>query len=177
MSNLSTVDLKISEIIDILMLHPEAAVPPEYQELGEHLARFKLQNSADPLELMRSMISTFEINREVEEDYEFIDESGGEPEETSGAYSDDESFFNEFSLLSAVEHRVFLGLVMKISKKVEGFVEFLTTMQDTLIRLEFSTPQVMEVMSEHLNPNCSRFYSTGIKSMLEQAFSVNYEYN
>jgi hypothetical protein len=167
-NNLSLVALKIDEIIDILLFHPEAEVPPEYQELGEYLARFKLQNSPDSLELMRSMISTFEINKEILEE---------EPEETGGSYADDESFFNDFSLLSAVEYRVFLGLVMKISKEVGGFAEFLTTIQDTLTELEFSTPQVMEVMSEHLNPNCSRFYSTGIKSMLEQAFSVNYEYN
>jgi hypothetical protein len=197
--NLSLVDLKIDEIIGILLLHPEVEAPPEnYRELGEHLVKFKLQNSQDSLEDIFSMVSTFEVNRGRSEEFlaleddepwdeEDIDESGGEPdneefwdeepEETSGAYSDDESFFNEFSLLSAVEYRVFLGLVMKISKEVGGFVEFLTMMQDTLIRLEFSTPQVMEVMSEHLNPNCSRFYSTGIKSMLEQAFSVNYENN
>jgi hypothetical protein len=51
MSNLSTVDLKIDEIIDILHLHPEAqGLPENYRELGEHLAKFK-------------MVSTFEVNR------------------------------------------------------------------------------------------------------------------
>ncbi len=184
-NDLSTVDLKISELIDILLLHFEAEAPPEdYRELAEFLTRFKLQNSPDPLELMRLMINTFEINKEFLEeepedtnDLEGSEEFYGEPEETGGSYADDERFFNEFSLLSAVEYRVFLGLVMKISKEVGGFVEFLTTMQDTLTMLEFSTPQIMEVMSEHLNPNCSRFYSTGIESMLGQALSVNYEYN
>jgi hypothetical protein len=113
MSNLSTVDLKIKEIIDILLLHPEVEAPPEnYRELGEHLVKFKLQNSQDSLEDIFSMVSTFEVNRGRSEEFvameddepwdeEDIDESGGEPdneefwdeepEETSGAYSDDEA--------------------------------------------------------------------------------------
>jgi hypothetical protein len=64
MSKLSLVDLKVNEIIDILLLHPESEAPPEnYRELGEHLAKFKLQNSQDSLGAMRSMINAFEGNR------------------------------------------------------------------------------------------------------------------
>jgi hypothetical protein len=117
MSNLSTVDLKIKEIIDILLLHPEVEAPPEnYRELGEHLVKFKLQNSQDSLEGIFSMVSTFEVRGCSEEfvaleddepwDEEDIDESGGEPdngdfwreglEETGGSYASNENFLTEF---------------------------------------------------------------------------------
>jgi hypothetical protein len=222
LNNLSVVDLKISEIIDVLLLHPEAEAPPEnYRELGEHLARFKLQNSQDSLGEMRSMISTFEGNREVlKEDYEFIDESSGEPdngglwdgepEETGGSYSDDESFFNEFgeplddeagylsaryslkydgeyeelfsspsrSTLTAVEQNVVLGLILQIKKDAGGYnEEFLTTMQDTLQLVGFSTPQVWEVMTQHLNPESQRFNSADVQHVLQQEFGSSHEYN
>lgn len=71
-NNLSLVKVKIDEIIDILLLHPETEAPPEnYRELAEYLTRFKLQNSQNSLESIFSMINTFEINRELlEEDPE-----------------------------------------------------------------------------------------------------------
>ncbi len=228
MSNLSLVDVKISEIIDILQFHPEIEAPPEnYRELGEHLARFKLRNSCDSLESIRSMINTFEINRELEEpedtseslEYrELFDESGetpdseelrgGEPEETGGSYADDESFFAEFgektlddeaeqlsahynqkyyrehensscphSTLTPVENNVVLGLIIQIKKDVGGYnEEFLTTMQDTLQLVGFSTPQVYEVMTHHLNPESQRFNSADIQHVLQQEFDTH-EYN
>jgi hypothetical protein len=271
-NDLSTVDLKINEIIDILMLHPEAEAPPEnYRELGEHLARFKLQNSRDSLEDIFSMVSTFEVNRDEDRNFheiedkveelicrvkglhedrrykclcialifhqndllqsqmpeweslsesdEFyeegdIDESGGEPdngepEETGGSYSDDESFFNEFgdkplddeaeclsahynqkyykerensfscshSTLTAVENNVVLGLIIQIKKDTGGYGEaFLTTMQDTLQLVGFSTPQIWEIMTQHLNPESQRFNSADVQSVLQQDFDTH-EYN
>jgi predicted DNA-binding transcriptional regulator AlpA len=214
MSKLSLVDSKVSEIIDILLLHPESEAPPHnYRELGEHLARFKLQNSQDSLGAMRSMINAFEGNREVEEDYKFFDESGGEPdneefwdgepEETGGSYSDDERFFNEFgeplddeaedlsahynqkyykehenssscshSTLTPVENNVVLGLILQIKKNTGGYnKEFLTTMQDTLQLVGFSTPQIWEVMTQHLNPESQRFYSPEIQEALARELS------
>jgi hypothetical protein len=203
-NDLSTVDLKISEIIDVLLLHPESEVPPEhYKELGEHLVRFKLQNSQDSLGAIRSMISTFEINREVlEGDYESDGEPDnqdfwyGEPEETGGAYSDDESFTAEFgeplsnkaeclmslsssrSTLTAVEQNVVLGLIIQIKKDAGGYnEEFLTTMQDTLQLVGFSTPQVWEVMTQHLNPESQRFNSADVQYVLQQESDNSHEYN
>ena len=88
--NLSLVDLKIDEIIDILLLHPEIEAPPEnYRGLAEYLTKFKLQISQNSLESIFSMINTFEINRELLEErpkdtsefseyYEFFDESEDE---------------------------------------------------------------------------------------------------
>jgi hypothetical protein len=225
MHNLSLVDVKISEIIDILQLHPEIEAPPEnYKELGEQLMRFKLQNSQDPLGAVRSMISTFEGNRDVlEEGYEFFDESGGEPdnrdfsedeefwggepEETGGSYADDESFLAEFgdeppddeceylsscyslkydkeyknsfstSTLTPVEQNVVLGLILKTKEDMGEYnLEFLTTMQDKLVLVGFSTSQVYEVMTQHLNPESQRFNSADIQHVLQQEFDTH-EYN
>jgi hypothetical protein len=180
MSKLSLVDSKVNEIIDILLLHPESEAPPEnYRELGEHLARFKLQNSQDSLGAVRSMINAFEINRE------FLEES---PKATGREFFDDDEEYialetqgmlNEmkYSALTPVEYRVFLGLAMQIRKEVGGnALKFLTTMQDTLVMLGFSTPQVMEVMGEHLNPDSWRFQSAGMQQILGQDFD-SHEYN
>jgi hypothetical protein len=178
-NNLSLVKVKIDEIIDILQLHPETEAPPEnYRELGEHLVRFKLQNSEDPLGAIRSMINTFEINRELLEE---------EPEETGGESFDDDEYIAletqgmldemEYSTLTPVEYRVFLGLAMQIKKEVGGnALKFLTTMQDTLEKLGFSTPQITEVIGEHLNPNSWRFQSAGMQQILGQDFDTH-EYN
>jgi hypothetical protein len=178
-NNLSLVKVKIDEIIDILQLHPETEAPPEkYRELGEHLVRFKLQNSEDPLGAIRSMINTFEINRELLEE---------EPEETGGESFDDDEYkaletqgmLDEMgrTTLTPVEYKVFLGLAMQIKKEVGGnALKFLTTMQDTLEKLGFSTPQVMEVMGEHLNPDSWRFQSGEIQQILGQDFDTH-EYN
>jgi hypothetical protein len=179
-NNLSVVKVKIDEIIDILLLHPETEAPPEkYRELGEHLARFKLQNSQDSLGAIRSMINTFEINRELLEE---------EPEGTGGeSFDDDKEYIAletqgmldemKYSTLTPVEYRVFLGLAMRIKREVGGnALKFLTTMQDTLEKLGFSTPQVMEVMGEHLNPDSWRFKSAGMQQILGQDFD-SHEYN
>jgi hypothetical protein len=168
MSNLYVVKVKIDEIIDILLLHPETEAPPEnYRELAEYLMRFKLQNSQNPLESIFSMINTFEINRELLEE---------EPEKTGGeSFGDEEEYIAlemqgmldemKYSTLTPVEYRVFLGLAMQIKKEVGGnALKFLTTMQDTLETLGFSTPQVMEVMGKHLNPDSWRFQS-GFKAI------------
>jgi hypothetical protein len=196
------VDLKIDEIIDILLLHPETEVPENYRELGEHLARFKLQKSQNPLESMFSMINNFEY-------YELFDESDGEPdngelwdgspEETGGSYSNDESFFAEFgdkthggitmidaeelryraletqgmldemewlkeqgeySILTPVEHRVVLGLIMQVIEEVGGYnIDFITKMQDLLVLAGFSTDKVMEIMTLSQNSDNSYEYN------------------
>jgi hypothetical protein len=184
--NLSVVDLKINEIIDILMLHPESeALPENYRELGEHLARFKLQNSQDSLRAIRSMINTLEINRELEEGIDkFGDKSlDDEAERLSADYNQKyykerkNSFSCSHSTLTAVEQNVVLGLMIKIKKDTGGYSEaFLTTMQDTLKFVGFSTPQVWEVMTQHLNPESQRFQSAEIQHILGQDFDTH-EYN
>lgn len=121
MSNLSLADSKISEIIDALLLHHESEAPPEnYRELGEHLVRFKLQNSPDSLELMDLMINTFEANREeLEEDSEFFDESGGEPD--NGNFSEGEEFIeysSEPEFLREDEDAVFYAIEDKVEELI-----------------------------------------------------------
>jgi hypothetical protein len=225
MSNeLSMVNSKINEIITILMLQPEFEAPDNYRDLAEYLVRFNLQKSPDPLESIFSMVATFESNRDMleedEEDYEFFDESGGEPdngdflreglEETGGSYSDNESFYREFgdkplddeaeqlsahynqkyykehenssscshSTLTPVENNVVLGLIIQIKKDVGGYnEEFLTTMQYKLQLVGFSTPQVWEIMTQHLNPESKRFNSADIQHILQQESGNSHEHN
>jgi hypothetical protein len=178
-NNLSLVKVKIDEIIDILLLHPETEAPPEnYRELAEYLTRFKLQNSQNPLESIFSMINTFEINRELLKE---------EPEATGReSFNDDEYKALETqgmldkmgrTTLTPVEYKVFIGLAVRIKKEVGGnALKFLTTMQDTLEMLGFSTPQIMEVIGEHLNPDSWRYQSGEIQQILGQDFDTH-EYN
>jgi hypothetical protein len=174
LNKLLTVDLKISEIIDILLLHPEAEAPPHnYRELGEHLAIFKLQNSQDSLGAIRSIINAFEDNGEpLDDEAEYL--SACYSLKYAGKYKNSPLC----STLTAVEQNVVLGLILQIKKDTGGYnEEFLTTMQDTLQLVGFSTPQVWEVMTQHLNPESQRFNSADVQHVLQQEFGSSHECN
>jgi hypothetical protein len=84
----------------------------------------------------------------------------------------------EYSILTPVEHRVVLGLIMQVIKEVGDYnIDFITKMQDLLVLVGFSTDKVMEIMTQHLNPNSSLFNSPEIQGALSQNSDNSYEYN
>lgn len=205
-TELSMVDSKISEIITIIMLQPEFKAPDNYRDLAEYLVRFNLQKAPDPLESIRSMVATFESNRGSEEEEAYNIEFGSEsqflPEqdeayrelETQGMLDEMEWRKNQGvegnlafdkiqeeclgSTLTPVEHNVVLGLILQQKKAIGEYnLEFFTTIQDLLVLAGFSTLQIMEVMSEYLNPEHQRFNSADVQYVLQQDFCNAHEYN
>jgi hypothetical protein len=84
----------------------------------------------------------------------------------------------EYSILTPVEHRVVLGLIMQVIKEVGDYnIDFITKMQDLLVLVGFSTDKVMEIMTQHLNPDSSLFNSPEIQGALSQNSDNSYEYN
>jgi hypothetical protein len=84
----------------------------------------------------------------------------------------------EYSILTPVEHRVVLGLIMQVIKEVGDYnIDFITKMQDLLVLVGFSTDKVMEIMTQHINPNSSLFNSPEIQGALSQNSDDSYEYN
>jgi hypothetical protein len=71
-----------------------------------------------------------------------------------------------------------VGLIMQVIKEVGDYnIDFITKMQDLLLLVGFSTDKVMEIMTQHLNPDSSLFNSPGIQGALSQNSDNSYEYN
>jgi hypothetical protein len=185
--SLLAINVKIRELIDMLVqVHRES----EYGELANHLLNFHMNHVQEPsngLSEIFSMIARFEATRDSNKpECDDIDESGGEPQDNEAEYLSacySLKYGREYknsslrSTLTAVEHNVVLGLILQIKKDTGGYSEaFLTTMQDTLKFVGFSTPQVWEVMTQHLNPESQRFQSAEIQHILGQDFDTH-EYN
>jgi hypothetical protein len=84
----------------------------------------------------------------------------------------------EYSILTPVEHRVVLGLIMQVIKEVGDYnIDFITKMQDLLVLVGFSTDKVMEIMTQHLNPDSPLFNSPEIQGALSQHSDNTYEHN
>jgi hypothetical protein len=83
-----------------------------------------------------------------------------------------------YSTLTAVEHNVVLGLILQVKKDIGEYnLEFLTTVQDSLVLVGFPAIQVMEIMTQYLNPESKRFESAEVQHALQQEFYDAHEYN